>query len=389
MNTSEIYDYIIAGSGAAGLMLAYRMSQDSFFDDKKVLLVDKFVKNTNDRTWCFWEEGAGEWDHLVSKSWQKIYFGSKDFSKDIDLGSYKYKMLRSSDFYAFVYKCLNDKSNFELVTGAINHLTEEENHVHIHAGGKKYVGKKVFNSIFDPSLIATLPKFPYLKQHFIGWFIKTEIPVFDDSIATFMDFTVDQKGNTRFMYVLPSSAYEALVEYTLFSEHLLDKSEYESEITQYLSKLGISNYVITETEMGDIPMTSYPFERHNTSNMMYIGSAGGWTKASTGYTFASTTRKTKELITFLKKESDLTRFHRLSRYWYYDLIFLNVLYRNNEVGSEVFSSIFRRNSVKRIFQFLDESGTFFGDVKIMLRTRPMSYFTLSAILNLKKMFKRY
>jgi lycopene beta-cyclase len=389
LNTIEQYDYVIAGSGAAGLMLAYRMSQDSYFDHKKVLLIDRFVKNTDDRTWCFWEEGTGEWDHLMSKTWGKIYFGSQDFKKDIDLGTYHYKMLRSSDFYAFVHNILRDKHNFELVIDAITHLSEVDNLVHIHTDQKIFAGKKVFNSIFDPSVIATLPEFPYLKQHFIGWFVKTDLPVFDDTKATFMDFTVDQKGNTRFMYVLPTTPYEALVEYTLFSEHLLDKSEYEAEIKQYLTKIGISNYVITETEMGNIPMTSYPFERHNTSNIMYIGSAGGWTKASTGFTFASTTRKTKELVSFLKKESDLSRFYHRNRYWYYDLIFLDVLYRNNEVGSDVFSSIFRRNSLKKIFQFLDENNTIPGDIKIMLKTRPMWLFTKSAFLNLIKMFKRY
>ncbi len=365
------------------------MSQDSFFDDKKILLIDQFIKNTNDRTWCFWEDGDGEWDHLVSKSWQKIYFGSQNFTKDIELGTYNYKMLRSSNFYNFIYEILKEKSNFELATNTIIQISEKENLVHIHSDEKIFFSKKVFNSIFDPTIIATLPEFPYLKQHFIGWFVKTEIPVFDDTKATFMDFTVDQKGNTRFMYVLPTTPYEALVEYTLFSEHLLNKSEYESEIKQYLSKLGISDYIITETEMGDIPMTSYPFERHNTSNLLHIGSAGGWTKASTGYTFASTTRKTKELINFLKKESDFTRFHHRSRYWYYDLIFLGVLHRNNEVGSDVFSSIFRNNSLIKIFHFLDESGTFFEDIKIMFRTRPIGLFSLSAILNFTKMFKRY
>ena len=30
------YDYIITGMGAAGLMLAYNMSKDSFFDSKTI-----------------------------------------------------------------------------------------------------------------------------------------------------------------------------------------------------------------------------------------------------------------------------------------------------------------------------------------------------------------
>ena len=35
------FDYIIVGAGASGLMMAYRMSKDSFFDNKKILIIDK------------------------------------------------------------------------------------------------------------------------------------------------------------------------------------------------------------------------------------------------------------------------------------------------------------------------------------------------------------
>ena len=35
------YDYIILGAGASGLMLAFRMSQDIFFDEKSILIIDQ------------------------------------------------------------------------------------------------------------------------------------------------------------------------------------------------------------------------------------------------------------------------------------------------------------------------------------------------------------
>ena len=70
-------------------------------------------------------------------------------------------------------------------------------------------------------------KYPLLQQHFIGWKIKTSEPAFTADKATFMDFSVAQKGNTRFMYVLPFSKTEALIEYTLFSKDLLPEKEYE------------------------------------------------------------------------------------------------------------------------------------------------------------------
>lgn len=39
------YDYIITGSGASGLMLAYRMAKDSFFDNASILIIDKEKKH--------------------------------------------------------------------------------------------------------------------------------------------------------------------------------------------------------------------------------------------------------------------------------------------------------------------------------------------------------
>jgi lycopene beta-cyclase len=57
-----------------------------------------------------------------------------------------------------------------------------------------------------------------LLQHFEGWVIKTKKPSFNSKIGTLMDFRLNQEHGTTFMYVLPTSAKEALVEYTLFSK---------------------------------------------------------------------------------------------------------------------------------------------------------------------------
>ena len=54
----KYYDYIITGAGAAGLMLAYRLAKDSFFDQKSILILDPIKRSTDDRTWSFWEDGC-------------------------------------------------------------------------------------------------------------------------------------------------------------------------------------------------------------------------------------------------------------------------------------------------------------------------------------------
>jgi len=379
------YDYIITGAGASGLMTAYRMSLDAYFDDKKILIIDKEIKNSNDRTWCYWEEGTGEWDHLLTKKWNNIYFGSAAYSGTIPLDKYNYKMLRSGDFYAFLWEQIRKKKNIVHITDEVISYLDNGNSVIVKSNTAIFETSKLINSIFHTDQLTQQDKYPYLKQHFIGWFVKTDHPVFDEKVATFMDFNIAQNGNTRFMYILPIGKTSALIEYTLFSEHLLPVSEYEAAIEKYIAQIGIKNFTITETEQGNIPMTSFPFEKHNTKNIIHIGSAGGWTKASTGYTFAHTIKKSKELIAFLKVESDLKRFHKRSRYWFFDLIFLGVLYRNNEAGSSVFASIFRKNSIQDILRFLDENGSWYSDLKIIIRTSPKVNFTVSFLRNLPLM----
>ena len=218
------YDYIILGAGASGLMLAYRMSQDEFFDDKSILIIDKIKNKGDDRTWCYWEENKGEWDHLLTKQWKKIFFGSKGFSETIEIDPYQYKMIRSSGFYDFLWTSIQLKSNFSFFEDTIESFKEVENVVEVITKTSTFTGCQLFNSLPNPSVYDIQVKYPVLQQHFLGWFVETSEEIFDDSVATFMDFKVPQNDSTRFMYVLPISRKQALLEYTLFSKELLDKS---------------------------------------------------------------------------------------------------------------------------------------------------------------------
>ena len=367
------YDYIITGSGASGLMLAYRMANDSFFDNSSILIIDKEKKNSDDRTWCFWENGEGEWDELLHKSWDKILFESNTYKNTIPLQSYAYKMLRSGVFYDKLWNFINTKNNIRFIEDTVVNIEGSEDGAIVETLKSKYFTTKLLNSIDLNKKYTLQKKYPVLLQHFCGWFIETDKISFDDSTATFMDFTVDQKRNTRFMYVLPISPNKALFEYTLFSKEVLTKEEYESELLKYLAIKSITEYTITEIEQGVIPMTSYKFWEQNSKNILHIGTVGGWTKASTGYTFKNTSKKTIQLIAFLKAENDFTNFRKKTRFWWYDLLLIDVLSSHNHLGSKLFSTLFKRNSLKNVFRFLDEETSFIEDLRIMLSMPPLRF----------------
>ena len=380
------YDYIITGSGASGLMLAYRMAKDSFFDNASILIIDKEKKTSNDRTWCFWENGEGEWDELLHKSWDKILFESNIYKNTIPLQSYAYKMLRSGIFYDKLWNFINTKNNIRFIEDTVVNIEGSEDGAIVETLKSKYFTTKLLNSIDLNKKYTLQKKYPVLLQHFCGWFIETDKISFDDSTATFMDFTVDQKRNTRFMYVLPISPNKALFEYTLFSKEVLTKEEYESELLKYLAIKSITEYTITEIEQGVIPMTSYKFWEQNSKNILHIGTVGGWTKASTGYTFKNTSKKTIQLIAFLKAENDFTHFRKKTRFWWYDLLLIDVLSSHNHLGSKLFSTLFKRNSLKSVFRFLDEETSFIEDLRIMLSMPPLRFIValFRRVLNFTK-----
>ena len=376
------YHYIFTGSGLSALMTVYEMMLSGKFNDKSILLIDENPKKSNDRTWCFWDE-KHLFDEIVSKKWSQAIFSNEKFTRVLELTPYEYKKIEGVAFYEMVFKMISEHKNIHFLNQKVVDFTELGDHCVVKTNSEGSEGNftcnKVFNSIYNPKEVTSQSKYPLIHQHFIGWFIKSKEAVFTPNCATFMDFSVELKNNTRFMYVLPTSTTEALLEYTLFSKNLLSKEEYEAEIQNYITKLGITEYEIIEMEAGNIPMTSFPFWKNNTKNIVQIGSAGGWTKASTGYTFKNAVKKSKALVKFLKSESDFRKFHKKDKFWFYDLLLLDILNSKNHLGPSIFSAMFKEGSSEVVFKFLDEKTSLWEDLQVIWRCPKMPFIV--ALLN--------
>lgn len=377
------YDYIIVGAGASGLMLADALGKDTFFSSKSILLLDKAPKDADDRTWCFWEKGKGQFDDIVSKTWNTISFAGQQFSKQYDISPYTYKMLRGIDFYTSYLKRIDNRPNITFAQESVLEIEDYGNRVLVATDKNRYSAMKVFNSLFNYGMATHQDKYPVLQQHFVGWKVRTKSPVFNSDQATYMDFSVPQRGKTRFMYVLPFSETEALIEYTLFSKNLLQKQVYENAIKDYLeTRFDRADFEIIDTEQGSIPMTCYDFRDHHTPNIRYIGTAGGWAKPSTGYTFMSSSKKVPMLVDYLKTGKPLDKLSFKNRFWYYDLLFLDVLAKHNGNGHQVFTSMFKNRNPQLIFKFLDEGTSLWEDLKFISGC-PKSPFIMAFLQRVK------
>ena len=360
------YDYIIVGNGLAGLQLALAFSKDSFFKDKQIALIDPSTKSENDKTWSFWETEPSQWNHLTHRTWKKANIYSSKKHIKLDLQPYSYKTIRSIDFYNYVKAQLKDHSNFYFLVEHVESIVEGDI-VKLKTNKNTFFANHVFDSRIPDDFKSQSDNYTTIIQHFKGWFIKSESDVFIEDEVTMMDYRLKDGAQTTFMYVLPFNKNEALIEFTYFTKNIVNEEIYDRHIKTYLRDfLDLKKYQIIETEIGQIPMTSFPFDTYSTKNVTKIGTAGGWVKGSSGYSFKNTENKIKRIIKNIKsnKTPSLNLFK--NKYKFYDKVFLKVLHDENHKGEWIFQEFYSKNSIKTMFRFLDEESTIFEEVKVML-----------------------
>ncbi|WP_081209433.1 lycopene cyclase family protein [Salegentibacter sediminis] len=357
------YFYVIVGGGLAGLQLARQLSRDIFFKGKQIAVIDPDFKAPS-KTWCFWEKGKGQWEKLVSKTWNNGRFITSELNKKLELEPYQYKMIKAEDFYRETLQELEASNDIKLIRDEISEIDP----VTREASGKfnNYTATHFFDSRVDPEYLEE-GKHTLIYQHFKGWEIETPVPVFSPEEFTMMDYRLKYKDATAFTYVLPVTKTRALVEFTFFTPFLTEDAVYDKMLKRYLEEiLKLKDYSIKNTETGIIPMTDFPFEKGNISNITKIGTGGGWVKASTGYSFINTQKRVSKIVENLKSGKPPGEGLINKKFKNYDGIFLDVLAKNNEKGEEIFTKFYTKNTPEEIFSFLDEETTFSEDLKIMM-----------------------
>ncbi len=361
--SAELFDYAIIGAGAAGLQLALAMESDAYFSEKSILILDKDGKTANDKTWCFWEIGQGKWDGLISKSWETGLFHGKDQSEVLNLSPYKYKMLRSEDFYAHAKNRLLQAANIQWVQEEITEVQRGEK-VTLSTQKATYKAAIVFDSRV-PEEWSTDPNSLRIYQHFRGWRIKTVKNVFDPESFTMMDYRLGFEDSCCFTYILPISSKEALIEFTFFTPDMRGSDHYDELLKKYIAQvLKVESYQKLEVEEGVIPMTNYPFEKHQSDKLIKIGAAAGWVKASTGYSFNNAGKKVDHLIQAIKSKSQLNE-NSAQRFKLYDSTLLHVLQNHNSKGPQLFTDLYTKNPIQRLFRFLDEESSPLDELAVM------------------------
>jgi lycopene beta-cyclase len=197
-----------------------------------------------------------------------------------------------------------------------------------------------------------------------------------------MDFDVDQTRGLRFGYVLPVSPCEALVENVYLADVPVTEAEHRAELESYLeSRFGLESgdYEILGDERGCIPMTDHVFNQRPVPRVSVIGTLGGATRPSTGYTFLRIQRSSDETALRLLGDSPEDGRTHTSRSSMLDRVFLRFLADHPERAPLVFARMFARVPADSLVRFLsDRSGPI--DIARLILALPKRWFLGSALL---------
>ena len=340
------FDYIILGGGCAGLSLAYELDINKKLEDKTLAIVETRDEYKRDKTWSFWKVTDHNFDDCIIKSWNNFSINSKLGSHEVINKEYPYQAIDSGLFYKKVLNEIKQNKNIQFFKN-IDQINLDNSFI--------------FNSI--PS------KGDYqanLWQHFKGIEIETQKDIFDDEIFNLMDFDCDQRDNVHFFYTLPFSKNKALIETTWLSK-MDDKTltDYDIQLEKYIKEtLKIKNYKINYQEEGAIPLF-YPSIKSE-KNKINIGSAGGMTRLSTGYTFLNIQDHSKYISNNIEKIQNTKAYHIGKKYELLDNIFLNVLKNYPDKMPKIFFKMFKASS-KTVIKFISNKSNIFEDLGIILK----------------------
>ena len=340
------FDYVILGGGCAGLSLAYQLDINNKIKNKTLAIVEMREEYKRDKTWSFWKITDHNFDDCIIKSWNNFTINIKSETYEVLNKEYPYQTIDSGLFYQKILNQLKQNKNIEYFKNT-NEL-------------------KLENSIIFNSFPKKENHENELWQHFKGLEIETSKNIFDDEIFNLMDFDCDQKKNVHFFYTLPFAKNRALIETTWLSK-MNDKSleDYDIQLETYIKdNLKIKDYKINYEEEGAIPLF-YPRNKVD-KNKINIGSSGGMTRLSTGYTFLNIQEHSKYLVNNIDQIQNVKPYHIGKKYEFLDKIFLNVLKSHPEKMPKIFFNMFKAPP-KKVIKFLSNKSNIFDDLSIIFK----------------------
>ena len=366
-------DLVILGGGCAGLSLGTRLAEFGATSPTAMILEAR-IHYTNDRTWCFWEDGDSRLQSSIKHRWQKLGLRAQGRELSVDCGTNPYCLLPAEEFYRAAVAAISRSER-------VNLTMNEKILTPPRKTGDRWMVDTANGSFNAKMVVDTRPTQQpkrggaILWQSFYGREIECDVDTFDSSRADLMDFSPGGDANIRFTYCLPMSSTRALIETTVFGvepqNRLALSRELDTAIERYVAHSG---YIVLRSEEGILPMGITPVKADPDKTYVRVGLTSGGARPSTGYAFQRIQRWADKCAQSLQA-GRLPLGHAPDPFLLraMDHLFLSVLRAHPAEAPLMFLSLFEKVHPSRLIRFLGDGGSLL-DYAIVASSLPIRFF---------------
>lgn len=363
-------DILILGGGCAGLSLALKLAAVGENCPSTVILESR-SHYSNDRTWCFWDDGSAYLRELVQHRWPVVTLAHAGRRINVDCHTIPYAMIPAENFYAYATEKLAETSR---VTLAMNEPVIGEPRKE---GGLWKVETRG-GSRWAKRLIDTRPqRMPergaaVLWQSFYGHEIECDADSFDPGVARLMDFSPSKNGRITFLYLLPISPRRALVEVTVLAPDPLGPEDLAEELAAFIrQQAGGLSHAVLRAEHGVLPMGQAALDRGTDDSHVRVGVAAGAARAASGFAFQRIQRwATACAAQLIAGQPPLSHPPDPWITRSMDALFLRVLRAHPERAPELFLALFAIQDPRRVIRFMSDHAAMADYAAIILALPP-------------------
>jgi lycopene beta-cyclase len=361
-------DVLILGAGCAGTSLAHYL--EDFGYAGKVVLLDLRTKFDREQRWCSWSKLPTSLVPLVQKSWQSWTVCDENNSTVQTSETFSYQQIYAPQFFEhFHLRWQNSETPIELNLGEkVERVENKKNYVEVTTNRETLRASLVFDARHQGNTNlknAIETRGIYLHQTFLGWKIEFPRAAFNERNATLMDFRTAQNDGVNFIYVLPYSDREALVESTSFSQNPTVWVNHLNDLTKYITENFGDDYEIKTEESGELPMTTASLPTKLDERIFAIGVAGGSARPSSGYAFHRIQRQTSAIARAIVNKEEISQTAAPRKYGFLDAVFLELIARKPDSAKDFFLRMFANIEPDVLIRFLTDESSYADDLAVI------------------------
>lgn len=365
MTTAADFDLVILGGGCAGLSLATELAHLGSAGPSAVVLESRQTYS-HDRTWCYFKDGETASRTDVQHTWRSMRVASGAGSIAFDCGAARYEMVNAGQFYKNAQMIVGQSGNVDLKMGVVVTKPPEKQ-------DDLWRIDTDVGVLYSRYIVDTRPaQRPHrdgakLWQSFYGEEIECEVGAFDLACGDLMDFAAADACGARqelsdavcFVYVLPTTAKRALIEFTVFGPNPLPPERLHALHAQAVTRrLGGAAFSVLRSEHGVLPMGATPLVSVRDASYVVAGLTAGGARPSSGYAFARIQRWAS-CCAFSLAAGNGPLGHApdgvIQRAM--DALFLKLVRARPDLAPDLFVALFAGTDTQSVIRFLSDRAT--------------------------------